>query len=152
MRLVTEWQAFARDDLSLAAEMLGRIVDKTADHWLVVEPQVIDQQRSLLRRKPASSPYSIVISPYADDDEPHMLIYLTFPKGARFSERGWEAAPLVQLDDEGRDDASLRVPLTMPVAEAIRLAMSALDSTSDTPLGDQWRARIEDTYVPRPGY
>jgi hypothetical protein len=95
-----------------SAELLGRIVDNTADHCLVVEPQVIDQQRSMLPRKPASSPYSIVISPYADDD------------------------------------ASLRVPITMPVVEVVHAAMNALDSTSGTPLGEQWRARIDDTYVP----
>ena len=150
-RLVTEWQAFARHDLSVAAEMLGRIVDKTADHWLVVEPRNIQPHRSLLG-KPAPSRYSIVISPFADDDEPHMLIYLTFPKGTRFSERGWVPTPLVQMDDDGRDDASLRIPISLPVVEAIRIAMSALDSTSNTPLGNDWRASIGDTYVPRTGY
>jgi hypothetical protein len=150
--LATEWLPFARHDLSVPTDLLAGIYDKTADTWVTLAPQAADQPRGWLRRGATDSPFSATISPYARDEAPHLLIYLTFPKGARFTERGGVVPAGAELDDEARDDASLRVGIHTPAEQAVRVAMAALDSTSDTSLGEQWRAKIGDTYVPLGSY
>ncbi|MDT5027488.1 MAG: hypothetical protein QOE61_3914 [Micromonosporaceae bacterium] len=105
-----------------------------------------------LRRRATDSPFSATISPYASDEALHLLVYLRFRKGARFTERGGVVPAGAELDDEAPDDASLRVGITTPAENAVRVAMVALDSTSDTPLGEQWRAAIGDNHVPYGSY
>jgi hypothetical protein len=150
--LATKWLPFARHDLSVPTELLARIYHKTADTWVTLEPLAAEQPRTWLRRRATDSPFNATISPYANDEAPHLLVYLTFPKGPRFTERGGVVPVGAELEDEAPDDASLRVGITTPAEHAVRIAMAALDSTSDSPLGEQWRARIGDTYVALPTY
>ena len=145
----TPWIAFDSNDPGTPAELLNRIRDRTADTWVTVEPMPAAGGGGRFRRKPADSPYSVTISPYADDEAPHVLLYLVFPKGARFSERTGLLPDVAQLDDDGRDDAMVRVPLATPSDDVAALAISLLRNCSDTDLGSSWRAGIGDTTIPR---
>ena len=149
--IATPWAAFPRGDATVATDLLAQILTMTAEAWVVVEP-VPDEQRRGMFRKAKGSPYSATISPYADDEEPHAIAYVTFPKGAVFSDRGLALPSWAVLDDEAKDDATLRMPIATPPGDMIALAIAALDSCSDAPLGDAWRACIGDTYVGKPGY
>ena len=113
---------------------------------MVVEPQPDETRRGLFRGK-AKSTHSATISPFADDDEPHFLIYLTFPKGAVFSDRSASIPDWAVLDDESKDDAMVRVPISTSLGDTIGLAMAALDGCSESPLGDTWRTAIGHAYV-----
>jgi hypothetical protein len=143
-RQMTSWLAFDRGDLSAPAELLGRIVERTADHWLTVEPVPVPAEGGrLFRHKPKAS-YSVTIAPYARDESPHFLLYLTFPKGPKLTERGYAVRPPVEIDDEGRDDATIRVPLTTSMESAVSIAVAALEASSEDPLGSDWRAILGD--------
>ncbi|HUZ35685.1 MAG TPA: hypothetical protein VMV17_05095 [Streptosporangiaceae bacterium] len=145
----TPWIAFDSSAPGTPAELLDRIRDKTADTWVTVEPMPAPAGGGRFRHKPADSPYSATMSPYAADEEPHVLLYLVFPKGARFSERVGPLPDVAQLDDDGRDDATLRVPLATPSGEVAALAIGLLRGCSGTDLGSSWRAGIGDTTIPR---
>jgi len=145
----TPWIAFDSSDPGTPAELLDRIRDKTADTWVTVEPMPAAGGGGRFRHKSAGSPYSVTMSPYAADEAPHVLLYLVFPKGARFSERADLLPDVAQLDDDGRDDAMVRVPLATPSADVAALAIGLLRSCSATDLGPSWRAGIGDTTIAR---
>jgi hypothetical protein len=142
----TDWIPFDRSDVAATAALLAGILDRTADAWLVVEPRPSDEGGSRLR-KAARSPYSATISPMADDDEPHIMVYVVFPKGARFVDRGIALPTWVQLDDTGKDDATVRVPHTTDPAEVVRLALTLLEGCAGTTLGQAWQGALGDTFV-----
>jgi hypothetical protein len=144
----TPWIAFDSDDPRTPAELLDRIRDYTADTWVTVEPMPTDGG-GRFRRKLADSPYSVTMSPYADDEMPHVLLYLVFPKGARFSDRVGVLPDHAQLDEDSRDDAMVRVSLATPSGDVAALAIGLLRSCSDDDLGPNWRAGIGDTTIPR---
>jgi hypothetical protein len=150
--IATPWSTFERHDLSLPIGFLEQIQTRTADAWVVVEPLPDTERRGRFWGKAPRSPYSATISPFADDDAPHVIVYLTFPKGASFSERGMTMPTWAVVDDEAKDDATLRMPISTPLGDMIGLAMAALDSCHGSPLGDAWQACIGDTYVGKPGY
>lgn len=145
----TPWIAFDSSDPGTPAELLDRIRDKTADTWVTVEPMPAAGGGGRFRRKQADSPYSVTMSPYAADEAPHVLLYFGFPKGARFSERAGIMPDVAQLDDDGRDDAMVRVPLGTPSNDVAALAIGLLRNCSDTDLGPNWRTGIGDTTIPR---
>jgi hypothetical protein len=145
----TPWIAFDSSDPATPAVLLDRIRDRTADTWVTVEPIATAGGGGRFRNKSASSPYSVTMSPYAADEAPHVLLYFVFPKGARFGERTGPLPDLAELDDDGRDDAMVRVPLEAPSADVAALAIGLLRSCSDTDIGSSWRAAIGDTTIPR---
>jgi hypothetical protein len=150
--IATPWSTFERDNLPMPIGLLERIRNRTADAWVVVEPLPDGERRGRFWAKAPKSVYSATISPFADDDDPHFIVYLTFPKGSVFSDRGMTMPSWAAVDDENKDDATLRTPISTPLGDTIGLAMAALDSCSDSPLGDAWRAAIGDTYVSRSAY
>ena len=84
----TDWEPFDRGQLDLPVRLLGSILDRTAEAWLVVEPVPPAPEKSGWRKKQPKSERSITVSPYAEDDAPHLLLYGTFPKGPAFADRG----------------------------------------------------------------
>ena len=143
----TDWQSFTRPDVTVPTGMVDGIRERTADAWVNLEPEVEHGKRGQVRHKNAGSPYSATVSPYADDDEPHFLLYLKFPKGARFTARCPTLPPGVELDDDSADDAILRAPMSTPAADTMCFVMDALESCSDEPLGNAWRAAVGDATV-----
>ena len=150
--IATPWAPFDRADPAVAVGLLERIRGRTAEAWVVVEPRPAETPRRRFGGKAARSAYSATISPFADDEAPHFLLYLTFPKGPSFSDRGVSLPPGAVLDDQSKDDATFRVPIATAAADTLGLAMAALDSCAGAPLGDAWRACLGDTYVSRVGY
>src|SRR5689334_3894993 len=96
--IATDWMPFERRDSTVAIDLLGRIRERTADAWLVVEPRSNDGDHRRLLRKRRQSSHSVTISPFAEDDQPHFILYLTFPKGPRFGDRGFEVPVWATVD------------------------------------------------------
>ena len=143
----TPWQPFERGQPALPVELLGSILDRTADAWLTVEPVPPAPEKSGWRKKQPKSAWSITISPYAQDESPHVLLYGTFPKGPAFADRGVALPAWATVADSSRDDVTVEVPIDQPLDQVVGLAMAVLDGCSDAALGGQWRAALGDTYT-----
>jgi hypothetical protein len=143
----TDWETFDRGQLDLPVRLLGSILDRTAEAWLVVEPVPPAPEKSGWRKKQPKSERSITVSPYAEDDAPHLLLYGTFPKGPAFTDRGVALPSWATVADSSRDDVTVEVPIDQPLDQVVGLAMAVLDGCSDASLGEQWRAALGDTYT-----
>jgi hypothetical protein len=146
-----QWIEVSRSSPDESAALVAALPVDDGDSVVLFEPAPEGAQaerRGLFGHKRiVQSPTSASIMKQAGDgpDAGTYVVYLTFPKGARFSERGVAVPDGFALDGDGRDDATLSASLSVPADDVVRFVIEALSVASGGPGREEWRAVLTDT-------
>jgi hypothetical protein len=146
--VATPWQPFDAGDHTIPVELLGQIMGRTADAWVMMEPIVAAPPKKRFLGKEPKAPYSVLVVPYATSTPPEITIHASFPDGPVFSARTSFALPAwATLNIDEDEYADIDMSIIVPLPDVIALAIAAVRASSATPLGDAWRTCLGDNHI-----